>query len=190
MKERFQTSKELYDNARQVLVGQMSIMNRLTYKQATSADIPIIEDILFDVTDHFEKIGDPQWHKYDVTWPGLAVYFRIEDFYIAYLGETPVGCMVILDKDNYFWPEIPQGASLYIHKLAVKRAYAGQGFAREMIDHVKALSVERGIGEVRLDCRSYKPKLRRLYESAGFTLVKEAVVGDYSAAFYLWNDRS
>lgn len=164
----------------------MSIMNRLTYKQATKVDIPVIEDILFDVTDHFEKIGDPQWRKYDVTWQGLAVYFRIEDFYIAYLGETPVGCMVILDKDDYFWPEIPQGASLYIHKLAVKRAYARQGFAREMIDHVKALSVERGIGEVRLDCRCYKPKLRRLYESAGFTLVKEAVVGDYSAAFYLW----
>ena len=162
-------------------------MNRLTYKQANEADIPIIEDILFDVTDYFEKIGDPQWRKYDVTWPGLTVYFSIEDFCIAYLGDAPVGCMVILDKDNYFWPEIPKGASLYIHKLAVKRAYGGHGFAREMIDYVKSLSIERGIGAVRLDCRAYKQKLRRLYENAGFSLVKEAVVGDYSAAFYLWD---
>lgn len=162
-------------------------MHRLTYKQATEADIPLVEDILFDVTDYFEKIGDPQWRKYDVTWPGLAVYFRIEDFTVAYLGDTPIGCMVILDKDDYFWPEIPKGASLYIHKLAVKRAFAGQGFAREMIDHVKSLSIERGIGAVRLDCRSYKHKLRRLYEDAGFVPVKEAVIGDYSAAFYLWS---
>ncbi|MBQ8383308.1 MAG: GNAT family N-acetyltransferase [Clostridia bacterium] len=161
-------------------------MSRLTYKQATASDIPVIEDILFDVTDYFEKIGDPQWRKYDVTWPGLAVYFRIEDFRIAYLGDIPIGCMVILDKDDYFWPEIPKGGSLYIHKLAVRRAYAGQGFALEMIDYVKSLSVERGINQVRLDCRAYKHKLRRLYEEAGFTLVKEAVLGDYSAAFYLW----
>ena len=163
-------------------------MNRLTYKQATEVDIPVIEEILFDVTDYYEKIGDPQWRKYDVTWPGLAVYFQIEDFCIAYLDGVPMGCMVILDKDNYFWPEIPKGASLYIHKLAVKRAYAGRGFALEMIDYVKSLSMERGCGEVRLDCRSYKDKLRRLYESAGFALVKEAVVGDYSAAFYLWKN--
>ena len=162
-------------------------MSRLTYKQATEADIPIIEEILFDVTDHFEKIGDPQWHKHDVTWPGLAVYFRIEDFCIANLDGAPVGCMVILDQDSYFWPELPKGASLYIHKLAVKRAFAGQGFAREMIDHVKSPSVELGIGAVRLDCRSYKHKLRRLYEDAGFVPVKEAVIGDYSAAFYLWS---
>ena len=94
--------------------------------------------------------------------------------------------MVILDKDRYFWPELPRGASLYIHKLAVKRAYAGRGFAKEMIDYVKSLSVERGIGEVRLDCRAYKHKLRRLYEESGFSLVKEAVMGDYSAAFYVW----
>lgn len=159
---------------------------RLTYKQATASDIPVIEDILFDVTDYFEKIGDPQWRKYDVTWEGLAVYFRIENFCIAYLGDTPVGCMVILDRDACFWPEIPKGESLYIHKLAVKRAYAGRGFAREMIDYVKSLSVECGIGEVRLDCRSYKHKLRRLYEETGFALVKEAVIGDYSAAFYWW----
>lgn len=171
-----------------MLVGHISIMNKLTYKQATEADIPIIEEILLDVTDYFEKISDPQWRKYDVTWPGLAVYFSIDDFCIAYLGENPVGCMVILDKDNYFWPDIPKGKSLYIHKLAVKRAFGGQGFAHEMIDYVKSLSVERQINEVRLDCRSYKEKLRRLYEDAGFTLVKEAVIGDYSAAFYLWKE--
>lgn len=163
-------------------------MNRLTYKQANEADIPIIEDILFDVTDYFERIGDPQWRKYDVTWPGLAVYFRIEDFCIAYLDNAPIGCMVILDQDSYFWPEIPKGESLYIHKLAVKRAHSGQGFALEMLDHVKSLSVELGIGAVRLDCRSYKHKLRRLYEDAGFTLVKEAVIGDYNAAFYLYTN--
>ena len=143
------------------------MMNRLTYKQATAEDIPVIEEILFDVTDYFEKIGDPQWHKYDVTWPGLAVYFSIEDFCIAYLDGTPIGCMVILDKDN-------------------NAIYAGRGFAKEMIDYVKSLSIRRGIGEVRLDCRSYKHKLRRLYEDAGFSLVKEAVIGDYSAAFYFW----
>lgn len=34
--------------------------------------------------------------------------------------------MAITDLDQKYWPEIPQGKSLYIHKLAVKREFAGK----------------------------------------------------------------
>lgn len=165
-------------------------MMKLTYKQASAADIPLIEDILYDVTDYFEKIGDRQWYKFDVTWEGLSRFFRIENFLLAYLEDTPVGCMAILDHDPYFWPEIPKGGSLYIHKLAIKRAFAGSGFAKEMIGYVKELSCIQGNGQVRLDCHARKEKLRRLYEQEGFIPVKEAILDDYHAAFYEWKHQT
>ena len=36
-----------------------------------------------------------------------------------------------------FWPGAPVDESLYIHKLAVRRKYAGQGISVHMIDILK-----------------------------------------------------
>ena len=160
---------------------------RLKIIRATVNEIPIIEDVLYNVTDHFESIGDIQWLKKDVTWEGLSRYFRAEDFYISYLEQTPIGCMAILDYDPVFWPDLEKGASLFIHKLAIKREYSKQGFAREMIDFVKRKAVDEMIYAVHLDCHSSKEKLRKLYEQEQFKLVGEGSPhDDYYAAFYEW----
>ena len=159
----------------------------ITIKQATESDIPIIEDIMNDVITFLDSIGQPQWVKENVTQQGLAKYFTIDNFYIAYIDKIPMGCLAIVDYDPTFWPDIEKGKSLYIHKLAVKRCGAKKGVSKALIDFVKAMSVELGINQVRLDTHQLRPKVRAVYEKQGFVCVDErCLLGRYYTAFYLW----
>lgn len=48
----------------------------------------------------------------------------------------PAACIAITDLDSKYWSEISQRKSLYIHKLAVKRKFAGKGVSKELINNV------------------------------------------------------
>ena len=161
-------------------------MRPLTIQPATDADIPIIEDILLDVVAWLDAHDLHLWERQHVTWPELGKHYPIGTFHIACLDGVPVGCMALLDHDPLFWPDVPAGRSLYIHKLAVKRAAAGQGVSQALIAHAKAQCAQRGIGELRLDCHQHRNKLRALYEAQGFVCVAEKrMFGQFDVAFYL-----
>lgn len=159
----------------------------LEIKQADENDISIIEDILLDVVHWMYDIGCPQWSVDRVMWNDLKQYYEINDFYILYSNGIPAGCMVIIDYDPMFW-DITKGESLYIHKLAVKRQFAGQDYSKILIDFAKTMACKRNINAVRLDCRTDRPKVRALYERNGFVCVKEfKLFGKYDTALYVCN---
>ncbi len=156
-------------------------------KQATKNEISIIEEIMVDVEAFLDSINQPLWERKNVTWHGLSKLFKIEDFYIAYLDHTPVGCMALVDYDPFMWPDIKQGESLFIHKLAVKRSGAKKGVSKALLDFAKDKAVRFGIGEVRLDTDQLRPKVRNVYEKQGFVCVEEKCLFEkYFTAFYLW----
>lgn len=154
-------------------------------KQATELDIPIIEDILLDAVHWMDSIGLHQWGEQQVSWDGLSQYYSIDDFYILYVDDAPAACASVIDYDPMFW-DIPKGDSLYIHKLAVKREYAGQGYSTILINHAKDLARKRNINTVRLDCHQNRPKVRAIYEREGFVCVREFKLFDkYDTALYV-----
>jgi hypothetical protein len=94
--------------------------------------------------------------------------------------------MALINHDPVFWPDIPKGESLFIHKLAVKRLAAGKGLSDALITYAKSMCMDRGILELRLDCHSLIPKLRAVYERHGFDCVDEKILhGKYHTAFYV-----
>lgn len=162
-------------------------MNNITIKQASENNIPVIEEIMLDVVDFLDEIGQPQWERKNVTWQGLSRHFKTDDFYIAYIGGNPVGCMALIDYDPTFWVDIQKGDSLFIHKLAVKRCGAKQGVSKKLIDYAKSQSIKLGINEVRLDTHQFREKVRAIYEREGFVCVDErCLFGKYHTAFYVW----
>ena len=159
----------------------------ITIKQAQESDIPIIEDIMFDVVDFLDSIGQSLWQREWVTWQGLSKDFQISDFYMAYIDDKPVGCMALVDYDPTFWADIQKGESLFIHKLAVKRCAAKQGVSKALIDFAKSQAIKLGINEVRLDTHQFREKVRAIYEREGFVCVDEkCLFGKYHTAFYVW----
>jgi GNAT superfamily N-acetyltransferase len=142
-------------------------------KQASEKDIPIIEGILLDAARWMDDNGIHMWDEQNVLWDNLSKHNSIDNFYIACDSDTPASCMSLTDYDPVFWPDIPKGESLYIHKLAVLRKYAGQGYTTELIDYAKEKARQSGIKAIRLDCHKGRPKLRAVYERHGFVCVDE-----------------
>ncbi len=157
-------------------------------RQARPEDIPVVEDILLDAAAWMDRTGNPQWTREQVSWERLRQSYPIDAFRIAETEGQPAGCIALLAQDPLFWPELPENASLFLHKLAVKRVFAGQGVSDALLAYAQRESVRRGIGALRLDCRADRPKVRALYERHGFVCVRQALVfGVHATVFYVWN---
>jgi GNAT superfamily N-acetyltransferase len=157
-------------------------------KNASVDDILIIENILSDVDCWMDSNNLLHWGKENIQWAVLSQNYRIDDFYIAYEEDIPVACMALIDFDPIFWPDIPKGKSLFLHKIAVKRDFASKGYSKELIDFAKEAAKLRNIQTIRLDCFQHNYKVRHIYEKQGFNLVEEKTVfGKYGTAFYACN---
>lgn len=88
----------------------------------------------------------------------------------AKAGGEIAAVMIVEPEDPLFWPDYPVGEAVYIHKLAVRRAYAGQGAPTALVDHAATLALTQGRWRLRLDCDI---PLAGFYEKLGFRKVDE-----------------
>jgi GNAT superfamily N-acetyltransferase len=88
----------------------------------------------------------------------------------ARTGRRIAGVMIMLPEDPHFWPDRPPGEAVYLHKLAVRRAYAGTGVPTALMEHAAGLASAQDRRLLRLDC---DPPLSRFYEELGFQAVDE-----------------
>jgi GNAT superfamily N-acetyltransferase len=158
-------------------------------KQAIEQDIPIIEEILVDAVHWMIKSElQNQWNESNVKWHNLSMSYSISNFYIAYRDGLPAACMALTDYDPAYWPNIPRGESLFLHKLAVRRSFAGKGLSKELIDFAINLANHYHIDAIRLNCNQHRGKLRALYENEGFHCVEEKTfLGNHDTALYVYN---
>lgn len=155
-------------------------------KQATQKDIPIIEEILTDASNRVKNKNLPSWEEKDIKWKALSLDFSADDFYILYENDNPIACMAIIDHDPLYCPDIKKGESLFIHKLAVKSNFTGQGFAISLLNFAKDKAKNLNI-PLRLDCNNKSPKLKSFYESQGFRFINEKTLfHNYNGAFYIY----
>lgn len=89
-------------------------------------------------------------------------------YHVGFEAECAVGVFRLQSRDPAFWPEISDGTSAYLHKLAVLPERQGRGFAHELLRHAVTLTRENHLRFLRLDCVAGRPKLRAVYESFGF----------------------
>ncbi|MDF2543384.1 MAG: hypothetical protein K0S47_3102 [Herbinix sp.] len=162
-------------------------------KQADQYDIPIIEEILLDAVNWMSRSGlQNLWNESNVKWSNLSKSYNINNFYIAYQNGLPIACMALTNYDPINWPNISKGDSMYLHKLAVKRIFAGKGFSTELINYAKNLAHSNGMNTIRLNCNQHRYKLRALYEKEGFLCMDEKTIYNYDIALYVYytNDAS
>ena len=96
--------------------------------------------------------------------------------------------MALTDYDPVYWPNLPKGESLFLHKVAVKRAFAGKGISKKLIDYAKALALSYSINAIRLNCNQHRHKLRAVYENQGFVCMGEKTFFEkYDTALYVYN---
>lgn len=105
-------------------------------------------------------------------------------FFIAECDAEAAGVVKFQLEDRQFWPDVPQGESAFVHRLAVRRRFAGRGISSALLSWAveRARSLRRGY--LRLDCEASRPKLRAVYESFGFVHHSDRQVGPYFVSRY------
>ncbi|HXI76626.1 MAG TPA: GNAT family N-acetyltransferase [Steroidobacteraceae bacterium] len=97
---------------------------------------------------------------------------RAQQLVMGFSGVRPAAAMLIQTSDPIYWPEAAPNSSLFLHKIAVRREFAGQQWLRRLIEFAVADARDRGMGWIRLDTL-FQSRLQGLYEALGFTVVQE-----------------
>ncbi|WP_373542363.1 GNAT family N-acetyltransferase [Chamaesiphon sp.] len=105
-------------------------------------------------------------------------------FFIAFCEGIAAGVVIFQTEDLVFWPDIIQSHSAFLHRLAVRRSFAGGSVSTQIFQWAIDRTRELGRHFVRLDCVADRPRLRLVYENFGFKHHSDRQVGDYFVARY------
>lgn len=99
-------------------------------------------------------------------------------------GAVAVGTMVLRDTHpaDLWLPADDPGSALYLHHLAVDRAFAGRRVGSWLLDQAAVEAGRRGKRFVRLDAWTTNTRLHDYYRGQGFRLVR--VAGGTSGALF------
>ena len=153
-------------------------------RQAESGDVNAVSAILTEASAWLEGRGMGMWRAGELT---PARVFQDVSEGLFFLGEAtgePVGTIKFQMSDFEFWPDVPQTEAAFIHRLAVRREYAGGTVSFGLLSWAARRTSSLGRPFLRLDCEASRPKLRAVYERFGFRLHSDRQVGPYYVARY------
>jgi GNAT superfamily N-acetyltransferase len=153
-------------------------------RQAGVADVYIVSEILIEAASWLENKGIPLWNVNDLSEESLHEDVMSGFYILAEANNKPAGTLKYIMADPLCWPDANDGDSAYVHRVAVRRAYAGSTVSTAMlkwaVDRTRAL----GRHSLRLDCEISRNKLRNIYERFGFQYHSDKRVGQYHVARY------
>lgn len=157
----------------------------LHIEPANESDVDDVISIIVEVAHWLHSRGIDQWWPTDrfkrrQPWIERAKHGEL---YLARLSNAPIATLTIQWEDVPTWGEQAPNAG-YIHRLAVRRVFAGKGIGRALLSWAEE-SIKAKMKEFsRLDCWAKNTALRAYYESVGYALVKETKVYGYDTALY------
>lgn len=161
-----------------------AINNHISVRFATQADVHVVSAILTEAAAWLDERGIPLWNVRDVSVEQIREDVTSGLFILAEANGQAAGTLKYQMEDPVFWPDVRDGDSAFVHKVAVARPFAGgmvsAALLKLSVDHTKAL----GRRYVRLDCDASRLKLRQVYERFGFQYHSDKRVGPYHVARY------
>jgi ribosomal protein S18 acetylase RimI-like enzyme len=117
--------------------------------------------------------GIQVWQPDELREQDFVAAANADQLVMGFSGDRPAAAMLVQTSDPLYWPEVAPNSSLFLHKIAVRREFAGQGWLGRLVDFAVADARNRAIEWIRLDTL-YRSKLQALYEAQGFVVVREA----------------
>ena len=148
------------------------------------SDIEPASEILIEAAQWLAVRGDPLWRESELRPDALLCRYSPDDIHLGWHDGEAIAVLVLQWSDPIFWPGVAAGSSGFIHKLAVRRAWAGKGIARKMVEWAARRCRERDADYLRLDCSADRPRLCSFYEQIGFRLVGRRMIESYDTALY------
>ena len=152
--------------------------------EARPADAPMIAAVLQEAAQWLAGGGRALWSAAETSKERVLRDTSAGLFHVARDGEQLAGVMKFELEDAHFWPEDQPGSSAFVHKLAVRRAWAKKGVSTALLSYARTRAQQLGRAHLRLDCVADRQGLRNLYEGFGFTLHSIVRIGATSFARY------
>ena len=159
-------------------------MDGITIRQATAADVAIVDQMIREAAAWVDALGVVMWDDGELDADRIRTEVAGGMFFLAVIGGEVAGAIRFQLEDPLFWPDRPQGEAAFVHRLVARRAFKGRGVARALLEWAKGHARAHGRRLLRLDCDANRPKLHALYESCGFTLHSYRTVGPYYVRRY------
>jgi GNAT superfamily N-acetyltransferase len=157
---------------------------QLSIRQATPQDIDAVAEILGEAARWLEEQGMPMWHQDELLRSHIVADVDSGQFFLAECDGVPAGAIRFQLEDRLFWPDLPQDDSAFVHRLAVRRRFAGGEVSSALFLWAIARTHTLGRRFLRLDCEASRARLRAVYERIGFRFHSNKQVGPYFVARY------
>jgi len=157
---------------------------RLSIRQATPQDIDAVAEILGEVARWLEEQGMAMWHQDELQPNRIVADVDSAQLFLAECDGVPAATIRFQLEDRLFWPDVPQNDSAFIHRLAVRRRFAGGEVSSALLLWAIARTHALGRRYLRLDCEASRTRLRAIYERLGFRFHSNKQVGPYFVARY------
>jgi GNAT superfamily N-acetyltransferase len=153
-------------------------------RQAAAADVQAVSSILQEAANWLVARGTPMWRDDELGLARIAEDVDAGLFFLGVHAVQPVGTIKFQLSDPEFWPDLAEGESAFIHRLAVRRYVAGTGVSWALLAWAAQRAASLGRRYLRLDCEASRHRLRRVYEQFGFQHHSDRQVGPYFVARY------
>ena len=110
-------------------------------------------------------------------------------FYVAECDGEIAGTIKFQLEDKLFWPDVSQEESAFVHRLAVRRRFAGGVVSSALLRWAVERAASLGRRYLRLDCEASRGRLRQVYERFGFRHHSDRYVGPYFVSRYQYEIR-
>jgi GNAT superfamily N-acetyltransferase len=140
-------------------------------------------NILREVGQWLVDSGQELWAIDTLTTENLVDEYTQGNCFVMYADETPAATLILQWKDPLYYGDVPDNTAGFIHKVAIRRAFAGQGLFAPMLDFCKSECRKRGIHEIQLETDATRPALMQFYEHNGFTPTYQKMIHEFGQTF-------
>ncbi len=147
-----------------------TFMTDLHVAMAGEDDLERYIDLLEELAEWLQTAGISQW-PVGCFRSSVAYYLeaiRQREVHLVFVDDALVGTLRILRRDAIVWPEVAADDAVYVYNLAVRRAWAGKGIGRALLEWSAGRAADLGRRFVRLDAMAHNAVLARYYLRAGF----------------------
>lgn len=103
-------------------------------KQATLADLVTVSSILKEAADWVRMTGRGMWRDDELDPDRIHQDVAAGLFNLAHYDGEPGGTIKFQLEDARFWPDFPKNDAAYVHRIALRRQFAGKGVSSRMLE--------------------------------------------------------
>jgi GNAT superfamily N-acetyltransferase len=153
-------------------------------RQAMPQDTEAISSVLQEAADWLAQNGSPMWKGDELSSGRVAADVANGLFFVADCDGEITGTIKFQLEDTLFWPDVSQEESAFVHRLAVRRRFAGGVVSSTLLRWAVERAQALGRRYLRLDCEASRARLRKVYEQFGFRHHSDRHVGPYFVSRY------